>query len=151
MEIAAAGGWAKIRTGGVTPGSLPAAFQVARLIARAAEVHIPFKATAGLHHPVGGEYPLTYDDDAPHGRMFGFLNVLAAAVLAQQNLGEKGLVDLLEDDDPAALSFDADLMRWRGHSATLKQIASARSSLGISFGSCSFSEPVEGLRATAAS
>jgi hypothetical protein len=149
VEIAAAGAWVKMRTGGVTTGSIPATFQVARLIARTAEVRIPFKATAGLHHPLGGEYALTYEDNPPRGRMFGFLNVFAAAVFAQQSLNEKQLTGLLEDNDPTALVFGADQLRWRNRSATVKQIASARSSLAVSFGSCSFAEPVEGLRTMA--
>jgi hypothetical protein len=147
MEIAAAGAWAKMRTGGVTTESIPATFQVARLIVRAAEVRIPFKATAGLHHPLRGEYALTYDDNAPRGRMFGFLNVFAAAVFAQQNMSEKRLTQLLEEVDSKAIVCGADQLRWRDCSATTKQIVNARSSLAVSFGSCSFSEPVEGLRA----
>lgn len=147
QEIAGAGAWAKVRTGGVTTTSFPTAFQVARLMARAVEVRIPFKATAGLHHPLRGEYPLTYDEAAPRGQMFGFLNVFAAAVLAQQSVSVKSLTELLEDTDPAAIVLDAERLRWHAHSATVKQIANARGALAVSFGSCSFAEPVEGLRA----
>ena len=146
-EIAAAGAWAKVRTGGVTRESVPATFQVARFLARAVEVRIPFKVTAGLHHPLAGEYALTYEEHAPRGRMFGFLNVFAAAVFAQQVLGEKRLAQLLDEDDPTAISFGADDLRWCDCSATAKQVASARSSLAVSFGSCSFIEPVQGLHA----
>jgi hypothetical protein len=145
-EINAAGAWAKIRTGGVTPDAFPSARQVARLLARAAEVHVPFKATAGLHHPIAGEYPLTYDEQAPRGRMFGFLSLFAAAVFAQRRAHESKLIDLLEDPTHDAIEFGEDVIRWRDLSATAKQIASARTSLGISFGSCSFQEPVDGLR-----
>lgn len=147
-EIGQAGAWAKMRTGGVTMESLPASRDVARFIARAAELKVPFKATAGLHHPFTGVFPLTYAEDAPRGRMFGFVNLFAAAVFAQQNASEALLMKLLEDDDPHAFTFDNDVLRRRDLTANARQIASARSSLGVSFGSCSFDEPVDGLRAS---
>jgi hypothetical protein len=152
-EICAAGAWAKVRTGGVTPDAFPTSRQLARVIARAADVRVPFKATAGLHHPVAGEYPLTYDADSPRCQMFGFLNVFAATVFAQRHATEPMLVSesllaaLLEERDAEAIAIDEETLRWRNLSASARQIASARTSLGISFGSCSFSEPVEGLRA----
>ena len=59
MEIRAAGAWAKMRTGGVTADAFPSAREVGRFIARASELLVPFKATAGLHHPLCGNYPLT--------------------------------------------------------------------------------------------
>jgi len=144
-EIGAAGAWAKLRTGGVTAEAFPTSRELARAIVRAAELHVPFKATAGLHHPLTGEYPLTYDADSPSARMFGFLNVFAAAVFAHNGADEPTLVQLLEDREPDAIVFD-DELRWRDMSASAEQIASARASLSLSFGSCSFAEPVEGLR-----
>jgi len=38
-------------------------------------------------------------------------------------------------------------LEWRGRTATARQVTSARSSLGLAFGSCSFQEPLDGLRA----
>jgi hypothetical protein len=145
-EIRAAGAWAKIRTGGVSADAFPASREVSRFIARAAELFVPFKATAGLHHPVCGEYPLTYDAAAPRGRMFGFLNIFAAAVFAHARVNERMLTDIVNEDDPSAFRFAEDALAWHGHVATTKQITSARSSLGLAFGSCSFQEPVDGLR-----
>ena len=145
-EINAAGAWAKVRTGGVTADAFPTATQLARLIVRAAESRVPFKATAGLHHPVAGEYALTYASDAPRGRMFGFVTLFAATAFAQSGVSDSMLVRLLEEENPSAIEFDADAIRWNGLSSSVKQITSARISLGISFGSCSFAEPVDGLR-----
>jgi hypothetical protein len=146
-EIRAAGAWAKMRTGGVTADAFPSSRQVARFIARTAELIVPFKATAGLHHPICGDYPLTYEATAPRGRMFGFVNIFAAAVFAQSHLNERLLADLVDEDHPEAFTFAEEVLTWRGHNVTAKQIASARASLGIAFGSCSFQEPVDGLRA----
>src|SRR5437868_3433140 len=51
-DLARHGLRAKIRTGGVTPGAFPPASYVANFLRRCAERGLPFKATAGLHHPV---------------------------------------------------------------------------------------------------
>ena len=146
LEIRTAGAWAKMRTGGVSADSFPSAREVGRFIVRAAELLVPFKATAGLHHPVCGDYPLTYDADAPRGRMFGFLNIFAAAAFAQCRVGERVISDIVIEDVPTAFEFGDEALSWRGKVVTARQVASARSSLGLAFGSCSFQEPVDGLR-----
>ena len=47
---------------------------------------VPFKATAGLHHPLRGSYPLTYAPVSARAPMYGFLNLfLAAAFVAQRH------------------------------------------------------------------
>jgi hypothetical protein len=140
-----AGARAKVRTGGVTPDAFPPAAALARFIARCAEVGVPFKATAGLHHPLRAEHPLTYAPDAPRGTMYGFLNVFAAGAFALAGMREAALVQLLEERDPTALVFDDDALRWRGHAIALHQLTAARASLAIAFGSCSFREPVDDL------
>jgi hypothetical protein len=148
-EIRAAGAWAKVRTGGVTADAFPPARQVARFLARAAELLVPFKATAGLHHPLCGEFPLSYEATAPRCRMFGFLNLFIAAVFAQHRVNEQLLTELVDEEQPSAFVFDEEVLTWRGRAVTAKQISSARTSLGLAFGSCSFQEPVDGLRALA--
>lgn len=145
-EVRSAGAWAKMRTGGVTAESFPSAREVARFIARAAELSVPFKATAGLHHPICGDHALTYEAGAPTGRMFGFLNVFVATAFAHCRVQERVLVDIVAEDEPAAFRFGDEELRWRGRSVTSRQVASARGGLGLSFGSCSFEEPVAGLR-----
>ena len=146
LEIRNAGAWAKIRTGGVTADAFPSAREIGRFLARAAELIVPFKATAGLHHPLCGTYPLTYADTPPQARMFGFLNVFAAAVFAQAHVSERLLAELVDEAHVDALRFSDDSLSWRDRTATTTQIARARASLGLAFGSCSFEEPVAGLR-----
>jgi hypothetical protein len=146
MEVRAAGAWAKMRTGGVTADAFPSAREIGRFIARASELLVPFKATAGLHHPVCGDYPLTYEDGAPRARMFGFLNIFAAAVFAQSRANERMLTEIVDEDDVTAFRFSDEELVWRGHKVTAKQVASARGSLGLAFGSCSFQEPADSLR-----
>jgi hypothetical protein len=135
-----------MRTGGVTADAFPSAREIGRFIARASELLVPFKATAGLHHPVCGDYPLTYEDGAPRARMFGFLNIFAAAVFAQSRANERMLTEIVDEDDVTAFRFSDEELVWRGHKVTAKQVASARGSLGLAFGSCSFQEPADSLR-----
>ena len=145
-SVRRSGGRAKIRTGGVTPGAFPSAAEIARFIVRCHECGVAFKATAGLHHAVRGDYRLTYDRDAGCAPMFGFLNLFAASALAAEGLTESALVPLLEERRGAALVFDRDGMRWRDHVVPLHRIVHARHTLAAAFGSCSFQEPRDDLR-----
>lgn len=145
-SVRRAGGRAKIRTGGVTSGAFPSAPDIARFIARCAESGVAFKATAGLHHAVRGDYRLTYAPDAARAPMFGFLNLFGAGALAASGLTESALVPLLEERGGAAFAFDEDGLRWREHVVPLDRIVSARHTLVVAFGSCSFEEPRDDLR-----
>lgn len=137
---------AKIRTGGVAADAFPSGAQVVRFIGRCVQRDVAFKATAGLHHAWRAEYHLTYAAEAPIGTMFGFLNVLLATAAVHAGLAERDVVALVEERDPAAVRLDRDGVRWREHTLSLDVLARARNSL-MSFGSCSFREPVEELRA----
>ena len=146
--VAACGGRAKIRSGGVTPEAFPTVEEMARFIAAAARVGIAFKATAGLHHPLRGEYPLTYEEDSPEVTMHGLLNVfLAAAWLKTAAMEEEVVAQLLEVRDFAELEFAAETIRWRDHEISLEAIRAARRHFVLSFGSCSFAEPLAELKA----
>ena len=79
--------------------------------------------------------------------MFGFLNIFVAAVFAQSRAHEKVLTEIVDESEIAAFRFGEDELEWRGRTATARQIVSARGSLGLAFGSCSFQEPVDELRA----
>lgn len=146
-EIAHHGARAKVRTGGVTSAAFPAAADLARFIRVCAETHVSFKATAGLHHPLRGDYPLTYAPDSPRGRMFGFLNVFLAAAYARDGLEDADLQRLLEETSPSAFEVTDDGIAWRGRRLDLAAIRRAREQVVISFGSCSFTEPVGDLAA----
>ena len=136
---------AKVRTGGVTAGAIPAPLPLARFIRACADAGVPFKATAGLHHAVRAERPLTYASDAPRAVMHGFLNVFAAAAFAREARVDE-LEAVLREENPACFRLDGDGLAWRHLRASSEQLASCRASLAISFGSCSFAEPVADLR-----
>jgi hypothetical protein len=146
-EIAHHGGRAKVRTGGITAAAFPATGDLARFIRVCAESQVPFKATAGLHHPLRGDYRLTYAPASANGRMFGFLNVFLAAAYARSGLGDAELGALLEETSPTAFEVTDDGIAWQGQRLDLGAIRRAREHVVISFGSCSFTEPVGELAA----
>jgi hypothetical protein len=120
-----AGAGAKIRCGGTT---LPSVDEVAAFIATCRDAGVPFKATAGLHHPIRS------------GDRHGFLNLLAAAVLAHGDTEA-----IVAEEDPDAFALDADGLAVHGHHADRAAIETARAELFTAYGSCSFTEPVEDL------
>ena len=136
---------AKIRTGGVTPEAFPTSEQIVRFIQRCVSHDVAFKATAGLHHPLRAEYPLTYASDSPRGAMFGFLNVFLATAAAHAERPERDVVAILEERDASAIRFDATTVSCRNVTLPAESIVLARNTM-TSFGSCSFGEPMTGLR-----
>ena len=131
----------KFRCGGVTPDLVPGVETLATALTEALRTGAPFKATAGLHHP------LPNDDEAVGTRMFGFLGVFGGTALARlHGLGPDDLAEILADDDAAAWSVGDDL-RWRSLRASAAEVADARQQAALSFGSCSFDEPIDDLRA----
>ena len=139
-ELAKRGLRAKIRTGGLVPEALPPVQDVARFVRACKAAGVAFKATAGLHHPLRCVKPLTYEANAPMGKMHGFLNVFLAAALLEHADA------ILAEEDAAAFTFDDDGAAWRGHGVTTEALTTMRRDFAISFGSCSFEEPIEDLR-----
>jgi len=131
---------AKIRCGGLMPSAYPSVADVAAFIDAAATEHVPFKATAGLHHPV------RHWNEHAGATMHGFLNVLAAASLAQR-VSRETLEQIVAEEDPAAFTFDEASLGWRDDRVGMDEIVTARAEALVAFGSCSFNEPVEDLTA----
>jgi len=143
-EIKAAGIFAKLRTGGLVPEAIPSPADVARFINACAERRLAFKATAGLHHPIRAEQPLTYQSEPPRAVLHGFINVVLASAFAWH--GDKDIEPIIAERDATAFSFD-DGAHWRGKSLTINQVQQARREFIHSIGSCSFDEPVHDLKA----
>jgi hypothetical protein len=141
------GARAKVRTGGVLPEAIPEPAAVARFILACADERVPFKATAGLHHPVRSDRALTYEPESPRATMHGFLNVFAAAALAREGLTADEVEAVLREDDPAAFRLDDSGLDWRGLRVTTDALAATRRDFALSFGSCSFAEPAAELHA----
>jgi hypothetical protein len=140
--IARRGARAKVRTGGVTPEAFPAAADLLRFLRACTDAGVPFKATAGLHHPLRAEYRLTYAADSARGVMFGFLNVFLATAFVRHGMSDTEAVRLLEEGSPEAFRFSADGVEWRGHRIDRAAVEEARTAGIVAFGSCSFVEPM---------
>jgi hypothetical protein len=147
--VSAAGAGAKIRTGGTVPEAFPPAADVLRFLRVCHDAGLAFKATAGLHHPVRACFRLTYAADAAAGMMFGYLNVMLAAVLVRLGATDSEVLAMLEERDVTALRFEPAGVRWRERLITADAIRTSRGTFMRSFGSCSFREPLEDLAALA--
>jgi len=144
--LAAKGGRAKLRTGGLTAETIPSVETVAAFLRACAAARVPFKATAGLHHPVRGLHLLA-PDGAARATMHGFINLLLAAALAWFGAEDAAVRRTLAEEDASAFRVDDDVIRWHEHAMTTDQLELVRRDFAISFGSCSFAEPVDDLRA----
>ena len=141
--LSAAGLFAKIRAGGVTPDRFPSTAQMARFLVRARDASVPMKATAGLHHALRGDYRLTYEPESARATMHGFLNlVLAATLLAAGKIDEELAEACLDEDRPEAFKLSGRAGSWLNGVVTYSELSHARRSLLRSVGSCSFDEPV---------
>ncbi len=145
--IARAGARPKLRTGGITPDAFPPADRVVRFMRACLAAAVPFKATAGLHHAVTGSYPLTYEPESPRAPMFGFLNLLLAAAWARQGSDDGEVRAVLEETSPGGFRFTDGRVGWRGRWLAEAEVGRTRRELAVGFGSCSFVEPVDELRA----
>jgi hypothetical protein len=135
-------GGVKVRCGGLEASAFPSPEQVAFALTACRDAAVPFKATAGLHHP------LRRFDRRVKATMHGFLNVFGAGVLAHaRGLSEDEVTRILADKTANHFVFDDARFSWNDIHATIAEISAARHEGVISFGSCSFDEPRDDLRA----
>lgn len=129
---------AKVRCGGAAPGATPSVDDLAIFMTVAHAHDVPWKATAGLHHPVR----TVRGDIASHG----FLNVFIAGIalhagaIAPERAGE-----IIAELEPRAFDLDPAHVAWRDVRLDAEQVAAARERCVV-IGSCSFDEPVNDLR-----
>jgi hypothetical protein len=136
---------AKIRTGGITQDAFPNSAEIIKFMRVCIAANVPFKATAGLHHPLKCVKPLTYEENAPIGTMHGFFNVFLVACFLRQNLNNSFVYELINDTDISNFKFYENSISWKNQTISVNEIALARTKNAISFGSCSFLEPIEDL------
>ena len=131
----------KLRTGGVTADAFPTSAQIAGALVAPATHQVPIKFTAGLHHPLR-----QYRDEV-RTKMYGFLNVLGAAVLAAEHRWDTHQTSImLEDENLDSFSFAHDVFAWREWKIDIERLQYRRRFVA-SFGSCSFDEPRDDLGA----
>ncbi|MVZ99195.1 hypothetical protein F8568_002095 [Actinomadura sp. LD22] len=124
---------AKFRTGGVHANLYPAPDELAAAILAAVRAGVPFKATAGLHHPVRNTDPET------GFHQHGFLNLLLATDAAMHGADAADAAAVLADRDAASVA------------ARVAALGDARAAFArarfLSFGTCSITDPVTDLAA----
>ncbi|HXS76342.1 MAG TPA: hypothetical protein VN753_09195 [Terracidiphilus sp.] len=136
---------AKIRMGGVVAEAFPPSPNVARAMAKLAKLRLPFKATAGLHHPIRSCRPFTYEPHSPKGTMHGFINLLCAASVLYFGGQTNDAEMVLLEEDASAWQIGKHELRWRRLEWTRDQLATIRREFLTSIGSCSFVEPIHDL------
>jgi hypothetical protein len=131
----------KLRCGGVVPSAFPTAEQIAHALILCRDHQVPFKATAGLHHPI------RHYNDSVRAKMYGFINVFGAGILAYvHQLSLEQTITILNEEDPRRFDFTESHFAWKNLTAASEQIVSIRQNQLIAYGSCSFDEPREDMQ-----
>lgn len=134
-------GGAKVRTGGVTAEAYPGTEDLAGFLVSCAAADVPFKATAGLHHA------MRHQSEQPACMSHGFLNVFLAAIAAWHGRASRDEVrGILDEQSPGFFRFEDDMVRFGRFEFDNDVVAQGRERFALSFGSCSFDEPLEDLR-----
>ncbi len=132
----------KLRCGGVTADSFPSVSAVADIVITCQERGVPLKATAGLHHP------LRHFSKDVNNEMHGFLNLIGAVILADSNKLELNQIkQILSDENSNSFMFSDESFCWQELNCKHDQISNARQQSFVSYGSCSFVEPIDDLKA----
>ncbi len=147
VAIGQAGLRAKVRTGGITPDAFPAPRELVRFLRACVAADVPFKATAGLHHPLRAAYRLTYEPDSTTEVMYGFLNLFLVSTWLREGMSDTDAEQLLEERSADALRVSERGIEWRGYRLDAAAVQRSREAGINSFGSCSFTEPVDELHA----
>ena len=146
----------KLRCGGIIKEAFPSVEQVAAMIQTCVIVGVPMKFTAGLHHPIR-HFSEEYDEF-----MHGFINTFGAGIFATtfpkpKNSQEKYnmfilLSHMIDEQNAENFSFTNDSMTWKigddrdtQFEIDAEKIENARRKGMISYGSCSFQEPIDDL------
>ncbi len=132
----------KIRCGGVEAHQFPSSRYLAKAVLAGRDENVAIKFTAGLHHPI------RHYNDSVKTKMHGFLNLFGASILSYtQDLSEKEFVEILNDEKVSNFRFTDQYFAWKDFAAPALEIRMLRMLSVLSYGSCSFEEPVEDLQA----
>lgn len=117
----------KFRTGGLASELFPTPVELAAVVCACRDRRLPFKLTAGLHHAI------RYTDQETGFVHHGFLNVLAASVVAADGGEVHDVAELLGATDAVPLI------------ETARRKLTQDRPLWIGFGTCSIAEPLADL------
>lgn len=146
----------KLRCGGIVKEAFPSVEQVAAMIQNCSISQVPLKFTAGLHHPIR-HHSSEYDTE-----MHGFINMFSASAFAStfpkpENEQEKFrmfilLSHMIDCQNESDFEFSDDNMTWKvgddrdsRFEISNETIKKSRENTAISFGSCSFQDPIDDL------
>ena len=129
LETWGGGVMPKFRTGGLAAELFPTPDELASVMVACAERGLRFKLTAGLHHAV------RHLDRSTGFTHHGFLNILAASVVAERGEIVPTVAGVLAETEPAPLV------------ALMHPWLDAERPLWIGYGSCSIDEPLHDLLA----
>ena len=97
---------AKVRCGGLDKNAFPNDVVLAKFLNQCHQLSLPFKATAGLHHPLKMTRPATQDENADTVDMHGFLNLtVAACLLHSGKIPSSQIEAVLADRDINSFEF----------------------------------------------
>jgi hypothetical protein len=131
----------KLRCGGLEKQAFPSPEKVAKVIGICRERDIPIKFTAGMH------LPLRNYSAGIEVMQHGFINIFGAALLCWGcNLSPEEIAECLCEDTAHHFHFMDGSFSWKDKMISSSELKRLRQSKVISFGCCSFTEPVEGLR-----
>jgi hypothetical protein len=131
-------GGAKLRCGGSTREAFPSIHEVAEFIIACTEAGLPFKTTAGLHHPI------RHHDAELDVMRHGFVNLLTGAVSARAGAGLMTVEAIIAETDPHAFSVTFSGVEWHGERVGPHAVEETRRRF-VAYGSCEFDEPVDDL------
>lgn len=143
LELLASGNLvgAKARAGGPEAAAFPDVSTLATFLQHCIQLELPFKLTAGLHHPI------RRFDSSVNAEMHGFLNVaLAGAFSLAHDLRRSEIEQLLTESDASRFTFSDFEIAWNEFDIGIDAIDEFRELFG-SIGSCSIDEPVQDLTA----
>jgi hypothetical protein len=128
---------AKVRCGGLESRFFPTVEDLAAFVIAAQAHGVPWKATAGLHHPFRGK--------SGAFMMHGFLNLFVAAIALHAGAITADRVALvIGEADARAFAVDGLHVAWRDARVDADGVTAARAH-ATSYGSCSFREPIVDL------
>lgn len=131
----------KLRTGGVEASAFPTPEEISFALVTCIEYGISMKCTAGLHHPI------RHYDESAQANMHGFLNVFGAGIFAYAcNLDEDETLQILTEEDPYAFHFTEEGVEINDLLVSNDDIIRSREKFMLSYGSCSFDDPINDLK-----
>lgn len=130
-------GGVKLRCTGPEPGMVPSVEQVTEFIVAATAQGIPFKATAGLHHPVRQLAADTWSH--------GFVNLVMASCAAATGEPDHTVEAIVAETDPDAFSLRPAFATWKDVSIPGSAMRRARTGGFVAYGSYDLDEPVKAL------